>query len=574
MCLYFLHVTRDPNNLSYQFTIIRMQTKELIANNQEVETLVADAVDKEYSPRISEILDYSKEYLDAMQKNYPNMTMNEIIEAIENQKDLPVRFHHRHEWITGDLIKKYLIIDKDATCTQKITLETPERHDCNLVKLTPELQDKSYRWYRWDRRVVSHLIDRKDYPWENKTNKLTIIGKRDYDRYYDEDIDEQVENKYFRVITAFRWDWKSRKEPTAWHLGDYDYEDMEYWMNHALIPEKNEEIRRVGSSGWSYEYEKKKKQRDVNLIYQQWKDLEYQAFVEYVNKLLSDLWREYDKFEIIKKLNPVLWDNDGNKIVDGSQYIMVRNKWKFWIIEIKSMNDVSYKEEESIEWYRKRILEKDYSKNFKSEVLKEIDNQNYDVSQQIVDFRQWFIRKNYNYKAEILNKIIQSAEQIKHSVEIDGEGNKLSTIILWNKEYKILEPNLENHTDENHGHYKDRGFTSIHKFKKKEVDLDWIRWDNPDWWLNKKFAEYVKEKKSEWFHIPWKEFEEMLLELWKVSGSEKTDEQLLLLIYLTWMDGDYRLSMSGDYRSKLRCEIPMLRSNIGNVYAWVLFIKS
>jgi hypothetical protein len=52
-------------------------------------------------------------------------------------------------------------------------------------------------------------------------------------------------------------------------LGDYDYEDMEYWMNHALIPEKNEEIRRVGSSGWSYEYEKKKKQRDVNLIYQQ-----------------------------------------------------------------------------------------------------------------------------------------------------------------------------------------------------------------------------------------------------------------------------------------------------------------
>jgi hypothetical protein len=122
-----------------------MQTKELIANNQEVETLVADAVDKEYSPRISETLDYSKEYLDAMQKNYPNMTMNEIIEAIENQKDYSVIFHHIHEGITGKLIKKYLIIDKDATCTQKITLETPELHDCNLVKLTPELQDKSYR---------------------------------------------------------------------------------------------------------------------------------------------------------------------------------------------------------------------------------------------------------------------------------------------------------------------------------------------------------------------------------------------------------------------------------------------
>ena len=552
-----------------------MQTKELIANNQEVETLVADVVDKEYSSKISETLGYSKEYMHDMQKNYPDMTMEEIIKVIENQKYIPVRFHHRHEWITGDLIKKYLIIDTNAICTKKITLETPELHDCNLVKLTPELQDKSYRWYRWDRRVVSHLIDREDYPWENKTNKLTIIGKMEYDSYYDEDIDEQVENKYFHVITAFRWDWKSRKEPTAWYLEDCDYEDMEYWMNHALIPEKNEEIRRVGSSGWSYEYEKKKKQRELNLTYQQWKDLEYQAFTEYINKLLSDLWREYDKFEIIKKLNPVLWHKSGNKIVDGSQYIMVRNKWKFWIIEVKSINDdMLYREWESIEWYKKRILEKDYSKNFKSEVFKEIDNQNYNVSQQIVEFRQRFIRKEYNYKAEILNKIIQSAEQIKHSVEIDGNGNKYSTIILGDKEYKFLEPNLWWQSDEKYSRHMTRDHTSIQNFERMEVDLDWIRWDNPDWWLNKKFAEYVKEKESEWFHIPWREFEEMLLQLWKVSGLEKTDEQLLLLIYLTWMDWDYWLSMSGDYRSKLRCEIPMFRSNIGNVSSRVLFMKS
>ena len=551
-----------------------METQELVKNNQEVETCnVTDTLEKEYSPKISETLGYSKEYMEAMQKNYPNMSREEILENIKDQKYLPVNFHHRHEWITGDLIKKYLIIDKSDTYPIKKTLETPEIHDCNLVELTPELQDKAYRWYRWWRDIVSHLIDKNDYPWENKTNKLTIIGKWQLVSYYDEDIEEEVEWEYFYVITAFRWDWKSKREPKSDYFDDYKMEDMEYWMNHALIPEKDESIRKTWNPYWLNVYYKKKKQEEMKSIYEKWKDLEYQAFMKYVRDYLSDLWWEYDKFEIVKSLNQFRALNDLDKRwVDAVQYVMVRNKWKFWIIEVTNLNDLPYYGNcnRRIEDYRNDIFEKDYSQNFEATVINDISNQISEIPPQIIDFRQSFIKQKCCRHGETLRKILKIAEEIDHKIEIDGEGNKLCTITLWNKEYKILEPNLENHTDENHSRYMTGDYTSI---KRLGVDLDWMRWDNPDWWLNKKLSEYIKEKESEWFKIPWNEFDVLLSELGELSGFERTEDRLLLLMYLVWMDGDYWLSMDWKYRDELRCEIPMFRSNVGNVSALLLLIK-
>ena len=553
-----------------------MRTKELVMNNQEVENCnLTDTLESEYSPKIYETLGYSKEYMEAMKKNYPNMTENEIIEAIEEQKNYDVYFHHRHEWITGNLIKKYLIIDKSCSYPIKITLETEEIHDCNLIKLTPKLQEKSYRWYRWDRNVVSHLIDRKDYPWTNSTNKLTIIGKRDHNSYYDEDLDEQVESEYFYVITAFRWDWHSKREPKSDYSDNYDMEEMEYWMNHALIPEKDENIRKTWNPYWLDVYYKKKKQEEMKSIYEKWKDYEYQAFIKYVKDYLSDLWREYDKLEVIQTWNTFLLEDQWK--VGLSQCILVWNKWKFWVIEVSDLNALDnlgyYDDKKGLENYRKEVLEKDYSQDFEGTVLSDINNQNLNLPQGIIDFRQSFMKNKYHYHEETVKKILQVVEKINHKIEIDGDGNKLCTINLWNEEYKILEPNVQNHTDEKYGHYTTSDYTSIQKFKRIEVDLDWMRWDNPDWRLNRKLAEYVKEKESELFKIPWNEFDILLSELGELSGFEKTEDRLLLLMYLVWMDGNYWLSMDWKYRDKLRCEIPMFRSNVGNVSASLLLMK-
>ncbi len=207
-------------------------------------------------------LDIDEETLDVLQNNYPQKTKKEIIETLEGQRNYSVSFHHKHDWISEDLIKKYLLLDDYDSDVVEITIDTPEVHDCNLVELTPELQDKAYRWYRWNRNIISHLINRVDYSKENKTNKLTIVGKRESDSYYDYGIDSEVEGKpYFLVITAFWWDGSALREPRhKWYEWNEDMVDsMEYWMNHALITEEGEPVYKTDTPPWVIEMEEMKK---------------------------------------------------------------------------------------------------------------------------------------------------------------------------------------------------------------------------------------------------------------------------------------------------------------------------
>jgi hypothetical protein len=55
---------------------------------------------------------------------------------------------------------------------------------------------------------------------------------------------------------------------------------------------------------------------------------------------------------------------------------------------------LSYDEEENVEGYRKKILEKDYSQCFSTNVIKNIGIEISDIPQQITDFRKIFIKKN------------------------------------------------------------------------------------------------------------------------------------------------------------------------------------
>lgn len=566
MCLFFLHVTRDP------IKIIKMETKNLTMNNKEVETwIVSDALENDYTPRISDTLGYSEEYMEAMQKNYPDMTMEEIIEAIEDQKSCPIRFHHCHEWISSDLIRKYLIIDKNPSYSIKKTIETPEVHGCNLIELTPELQEKSYWGRRWNRDVVSHLIDRKDYPWENKTNKLTIIGKRNHDGYYDEDLEEQVEYEYFYVITAFWWDWSSRREPKSDYWCEYDLDDMEYWMNHALIPENNEEITKLGIAPYRLTkyYEKKEAKRIDELR----KFAKKEMYIQLINYLKSVVG-EFDKIEDVK-----MWEcfstNDERINIDTQKwdlfyksYFMI-DKWnKFWFIEV-SVPDISIDKDTIAE----DILNKDFTKDFKIKVIKDIERDKGDIDEELVKYRKNFVKRYY--KKENIKKIISSADSIDCKMEKDVEWSKNLMIKVWDKTYELIDSNLTNHTDAEFKYLVTLSYENISDFKRVEVCLDWMRWEDPESWANKRFSDYIKEKSSQWFSIPSVEvFHELLDALWEKTWLENFQDQLLLFMYLTWLDWDYRLSMDGNYRDKVKLQNLMFRSNVGNVSGGILLMKN
>jgi hypothetical protein len=138
-------------------------------------------------------------------------------------------------------------------------------------------------------------------------------------------------------------------------------------------------------------------------------------------------------------------------------------------------------------------------------------------------------------------------------VDVDSDWSRLVEFKLRGKTCKILDPRLDDHTDDEYRvHFKSSSIT--------EVDRDyvkswWMVWDNVDEWENEKLKAYVKKKEREWLHIPKREeMKDLLGELWKQSDLTDQKDQIAMLMYLTWMDWWYRLSMeTGNSRSKLYC---------------------
>lgn len=171
------------------------------------------------------------------------------------------------------------------------------------------------------------------------------------------------------------------------------------------------------------------------------------------------------------------------------------------------------------------------------------------------DFHKKWKERIYNIGNESKEKIIKTAENIPVKVEAESDGSRLIEFELWNKTYKILNPNLNNYTYEI---FRDTSnYNSITHINHTCVKLWWMRWNNVDQWDNKKLADYVKQKEKQWLHIPKREEMEILLsELWKKAGLDTEEDQIAMLMYLTWMDWCYRLSMWDgriESRSVLEC---------------------
>jgi hypothetical protein len=140
-------------------------------------------------------------------------------------------------------------------------------------------------------------------------------------------------------------------------------------------------------------------------------------------------------------------------------------------------------------------------------------------------------------------------------VNVDSDWSRLVEFKLWGKTCKILDPRLEDHTDDEYRvHFKGRSITEVDR---DYVRLWWMVWDNVDEWANEKLKAYVKKKEREWLHIPKREeMKDLLGELWKQSDLTDQKDQIAMLMYLTWMDWWYRLSMETENsRSKLRWNV-------------------
>ena len=168
-----------------------------------------------------------------------------------------------------------------------------------------------------------------------------------------------------------------------------------------------------------------------------------------------------------------------------------------------------------------------------------------EVSNWIKEFRKLWKEGIERTSDEHKEKIISAAENIKVDVEVDSDGSRLIKFKLWDKTYKILDPMIENHTDDEYSYSVGQSYGF-----KTEVCLWWMMWDNVDEWRNKKLKEYLKEKQREWLHIPKiEEMEGLLSELWGEADLSFKQDQIAMLMYLTGMAWWYWLSMWDDKRS-------------------------
>ena len=228
----------------------------------------------------------------------------------------------------------------------------------------------------------------------------------------------------------------------------------------------------------------------------------------------------------------------------------------------KAFWKLSPKLEKEYEWLgnRIRILKNDESMMDNAGEDDDSPEVESEISEELENYREAWKDKIKNIDDESKEKIIKAAENIKVNEKIDSDGSRLIEFKVWWKKWKILDPILNNHTDDE---YRWAGsYSSINEITRNEVKLWWMKWDDVDNWQNKKLAKYVKQKQREWLHIAKiEEMKDLLGKLWAEAGLDKEDDQIAMLMYLTGMYWRYRLSMwdnkssnsQGDSRSGLIC---------------------
>ena len=175
-------------------------------------------------------------------------------------------------------------------------------------------------------------------------------------------------------------------------------------------------------------------------------------------------------------------------------------------------------------------------------VEKENGLENVEIPDDLKNYREARKEKIKYVTGENKERIIKAVDKIPVKVKRDSDGSRLIEFKFGEKTYKILDPRLENHTDDRYKHHTN--YDVVTKLDSDDVKLWWMRWDAIESWKNEKLKEYVKQKETEWLHIPKiEEMRDLLWKLWNSANLHNEDDQVAMFMYLTGMFWWYWLSM-------------------------------
>lgn len=137
-------------------------------------------------------------------------------------------YHHQHSGFSKELVESQLLSLDLKDGVHKVVVQNDHLETCTCVKVS--MFDPRVFWaYRGSRKYPSPMISQEDAEAVGmiQTDKITVVVKKKGDLY--------------RVITCYAGT-GSPKEPSTATASEYD-ECVEYWSNHALVPD--EKIERV-----------------------------------------------------------------------------------------------------------------------------------------------------------------------------------------------------------------------------------------------------------------------------------------------------------------------------------------
>lgn len=169
-------------------------------------------------------------------------------------------------------------------------------------------------------------------------------------------------------------------------------------------------------------------------------------------------------------------------------------------------------------------------------------SKNFEISQKLKDFREKWKEKIKWIDNNTKEKIINTSERFQVNENIESDWSRLIEFKLWSKLYRILDINLERYVNSNF-------LASSEKVEMSILDI-------PESGNNEKLNKYVKEKQRQWLYIPTgKNIWNLLWELGKQANLVQEEDQIAMLMYLTWMHWCYCWTHNKDYNKPiLRCE--------------------
>ena len=146
---------------------------------------------------------------------------------------------------------------------------------------------------------------------------------------------------------------------------------------------------------------------------------------------------------------------------------------------------------------------------------------------------------------DVKEKIVNSVSKIPVVISENPNNYRVIELMIWDDTYKILDPSFSwDFMDDNYSEtYSYSIYSNFYKDWYHFLNK-WVWWNDIEQWENKKLKEFVKDREKEWFHIPSKEeIKDLLHKLWDIAGLDNEEDEMAMLMYLTWMKWKYRLSM-------------------------------